>query len=243
MLVTQTPDPTSIDFETLFKELCSDGLREPERRLVLVIENLDRVSPEDALAIWSALQRFVQHGAADRPAWARQLWIIVPFDPAGISRLWVGYGREADTAATVSLFLDKTFQIRFQIPTPTILYFRDYLRTALTHVGQRLALQFGGRPLQHTCLGPTVEPHVDCVPVAELARQAAPGAALIEHVEPGVQHLTMGDLEVIARWRQQRLQPHVLRVAQLLLVAHQVTRTAPPTVPTLPQLRPEVKRP
>ncbi len=131
-LVTETPDPTSVEFENLFRDLCSDGLHDPERRLVIVIDNLDRVSPGDALAIWSTLQTFVQHGAAEPPIWARRLWLIVPFDQAGIARLWTDAASEADAGATVSSFLDKTFQIRFRIPPPTILHWRDYLSTALT---------------------------------------------------------------------------------------------------------------
>ena len=131
-LVTETPDPTSVEFETLFRDLCGEGLRKPERRLVLVIDNLDRVSPEDALSIWSTLQTFVQHGAVEPPTWARQLWLIVPFDQAGIARLWRSAASEADPGATVSSFLDKTFQIRFRIPPPTILHWRDYLRAGLT---------------------------------------------------------------------------------------------------------------
>lgn len=111
------------------------------------------------------------------------------------------------------------------------------------HTNQRLALQSGRQPFQHARLGPAVEAHIDRWLVGELARQAAPGAALIEHVEPGVEHLAVGDLEVIARRRQQRSQPRVLRVAQLLLIAHLVTRAAPPTIPTLPQLRRDVNRP
>lgn len=131
-LVTETPDPTSVEFETLFRELCNDGLRDPQRRLVLVIDNLDRVAPGDALAIWSTLQTFVQHGAAEPPAWARRLWLLVPFDRAGIARLWPNATSDNDGSTTVSSFLDKTFQIRFRIPPPTILNWRDYLRTALT---------------------------------------------------------------------------------------------------------------
>ena len=131
-LVTETPDPTSVEFETLFREVCGEGLRDPEHRLVLVIDNLDRVAPGDALAIWSTLQTFVQHGAAEPPAWARRLWIIVPFDPAGIARIWTKDASEADARVTAASFLDKTFQIRFRIPPPTILHWRDYLRTALT---------------------------------------------------------------------------------------------------------------
>ncbi len=130
-LVTESPDPTSVEFETLFRDLCGEGLRNPERRLVLVIDNLDRVSPEAALSIWSTLQTFVQHGAAEPPTWARQLWLIVPFDHTGIARLWKNSASEADAGATVSSFLDKTFQIRFRIPPPTILHWRDYLRAGL----------------------------------------------------------------------------------------------------------------
>ena len=130
-LVTESPDPTSVEFETLFRELCSTGLSEPSRRLVLVIDNLDRVAPEDALAIWSTLQTFVQHGAADPPAWESRLWIIVPFDPAGIARLWPNAVSGADARAIAASFLNKTFQVRFRIPPPTILHWRDYLRAAL----------------------------------------------------------------------------------------------------------------
>ena len=130
-LVTETPDPTSVEFERLFRELCRKGLSDSARRLVLVIDNLDRVAPGDALAIWSTLQTFVQQGATAPPAWATRLWIIVPFDPAGVERLWSNGSSEADTRAIVSSFLDKTFQVRFQIPPPTILHWRDYLRAAL----------------------------------------------------------------------------------------------------------------
>ena len=131
-LVTETPDPTSVEFETLFRKLCSEALGDPERRLVLVIDNLDRVAPEDARAIWSALQTFVQHGATERPAWAHRLWLVVPYDRDGISRLWANDAPGGDVCGTASSFLNKTFQVRFQIPPPTILQWRDYLRTALT---------------------------------------------------------------------------------------------------------------
>ena len=75
------------------------------------------------------------------------------------------------------------------------------------HLGQRLALQFGRHPLRHAHPSPAVEADVDLVPVPELARQAAPGAALIEHVKPSGEHLAVRDLEMIARWRQQPSQP------------------------------------
>ena len=81
-------------------------------------------------------------------------------------------------------------------------------------------LQLARDPLQDTTLCPAVKPHVDRVPVAELARQAAPGATLGEHSEPSVERLTMRNLAVVARRRQQRREPGVPSVSQLLLIRH-----------------------
>ena len=81
-------------------------------------------------------------------------------------------------------------------------------------------LQLARDPLQDAALGPAVKPHVDRVPVAELARQAAPGATLGEHSEPSVERLKMRNLELVARRQQQRREPDVPSVSQLLLIRH-----------------------
>ena len=67
----------------------------------------------------------------------------------------------------------------------------------------QLTLVFGELVLAETLVHP-LRRNLDRVPVAEFARQAAPGAALVEHVERGVEHLAVGDLEVIAWRRRQR---------------------------------------
>ena len=82
-----------------------------------------------------------------------------------------------------------------------------------------------GDPCQHARCGPAVEP-LDRVPVAELGRQPAPGATL-EH-QPRVEHLTR-NLEMVARRRQQRSNPRVLRVGHFWFVtAHQDRAANPP---------------
>lgn len=95
---------------------------------------------------------------------------------------------------------------------------------------------------QHAALGPAVEPHVDRVPVAELARETAPGAALVVHVEAGVEDLPSGDLEMNARQRQQVLDPRVLRIAQRGLTFHLVTLATPPTASSLSHPSADVNR-
>lgn len=105
----------------------------------------------------------------------------------------------------------------------------------------RLTLVFSELALAETLVHP-LRRNLDLVLVAELARQAALGAALVEHAAPGVEHLEVRELEVFAR-RRQRGQPRIPCVAQLLLVTHMATVAAPQTIATLPRLRPNVNRP
>ena len=127
--VTETPDPTSVEFESIFRELCDEALECEEHRLVLAIDNLDRVEPQAALAVWATLQTFLQYSEHDRPSWIRRLWVVVPFDRDGILSLWGG--DDVSGRLVGESFLAKTFQIRFRIPPPAISDWRKYLRRAL----------------------------------------------------------------------------------------------------------------
>lgn len=161
----QTPEPTSIEFEKTFGELMSEALcsslvetpsDEPisetenkKRRVLLVLDNLDRVQPEDALTVWSTMQTFLQASEHERPPWFDRVWVLVPYDPDGIECLWDDQDHknersdadaetdaEDDPEAVVrvvqpttvtSSFLDKSFQVRFEVPPPMISGWRGYL--------------------------------------------------------------------------------------------------------------------
>jgi hypothetical protein len=117
----------------------ADVLERDERRLVLAIDNLDRVEAADALAIWSTLQTFLQRGGHKRPPWFARLWILVPFDREGILQLWQPPATELDTGSVRAAndrvsqsFLDKTFQVRFQVPPPVLTAWNSYLQQSLS---------------------------------------------------------------------------------------------------------------
>ena len=132
----ESPDPTSVEFAATFRELMGEVLADNDRRLVLVLDNLDRVDADDALAIWSSMQAFLQQSEHAKPGWLDRLWILVPYDPDGIRRVWQS---EADTRKfdeaqgpdkghegisrpydLAEAFLDKTFQVRFEVPPPVL---------------------------------------------------------------------------------------------------------------------------
>ena len=135
---SETPDPTSIEFEKCFRKLMSEALSNDggKRQAILVLDNLDRVDEKDARAIWSTLQPFLQDSTYDTDKPYRQPWIIVPYDPVGIQQLWKK--REMNNSATdkenketaaevASSFLDKSFLMRFEVPPLVLSNWREYL--------------------------------------------------------------------------------------------------------------------
>ena len=95
-VVTQTPDPTSVEFEAVFRELLDEAFKTKGRKLLLVVDNLDRVESSDALSIWSTLQTFLGHSDYQRAEWINRLWVLIPYDGNAILRLWDRSGSASD---------------------------------------------------------------------------------------------------------------------------------------------------
>ena len=129
-VVTQSPDPTSVEFESIFRDLLDEALKHKNRKLLIVVDNLDRVEPSDALSIWSTLQTFLGHRDYQRPDWIERLWVLIPYDDNAILRLWDGSGSNANSSLATS-FLDKTFQLRFRVPPLLLTNWREFLQKAL----------------------------------------------------------------------------------------------------------------
>ena len=133
-IVTQTPDPTSVEFEFVFRDLLGEALKPTNRKLLLVLDNLDRVQPSDALSIWSTLQTFLGNSDYRRAHWIDRLWVLIPYDGKAILRLWDRSGSDPTAptnSALAASFLDKTFQLRFRVPSLLLSNWRGFLQEAL----------------------------------------------------------------------------------------------------------------
>ena len=130
-IVTQTPDPTSVEFESIFRDLLDEALEPENRKLLLIVDNLDRVQPSDALSIWSTLQTFLGQSDYQHARWIGRLWVLIPYDENAILRLWDRSGSEAANAGLATSFLDKTFQLRFRVPPLLLTNWREFLQEAL----------------------------------------------------------------------------------------------------------------
>lgn len=184
----KTAEPTSIEFEKAFIGLMGEALADPDRKIILVIDNLDRVDAEDALSIWSTLQTFLQHKPNPDYEWLNRLWTVVLYDPKGLSSLWNGTAGGAGDAPqdVCKSFLNKTFQIRFDVPPPVLSEWRDFLIKQLTHAfpdhppKDRHAV-YRVRALHHVSHAPTVrELKLFVNQIGALHRQWARGGARAE---------------------------------------------------------------
>lgn len=125
-ITNRTANPTSIEFEEQFNKLLEEVLKDNQKRIVLILDNLDRVDAKDALSIWSTLQTFFQHKGTKRALWHERLWLLVLYDLNGLSQLWEG----SDGKTAVS-FIDKSFQVRFEVPALVTSDWRKFLMDQL----------------------------------------------------------------------------------------------------------------
>jgi hypothetical protein len=135
VVTIENPDRTSVEFERDFKDLLGDILLK-NRRLVLVLDNLDRVAPGDALAILSTLQTFLQTSEGTELQELDGLWIVIPYDPSGLKRLWGGQRgdgqgagskeEEMNIQSVAESMLDKRFQACFRVAPLVLSDWRSY---------------------------------------------------------------------------------------------------------------------
>lgn len=126
----ETPEPTSVEFQNTFREVSADALGTEagkERRIVIVLDNLDRLETSAALELWSAISTFVEVPSASSHSWAQRVWTLVPFDERSIRRLW----DKGEHGKIGEAFLAKTFQIRFNVPTPLLSDWSAFLEKQL----------------------------------------------------------------------------------------------------------------
>ena len=134
----ETPNPTSIEFSAYFSDLMAEALSETKtRKIVLVLDNLDRVDAETALSIWGTLQTFLHVRDRNADQWYKQLWVIVPYDPIRLRKLWNiaeeqggdddGENDANESRRTSESFLDKSFQVRFHVSPPVLSNWKSFL--------------------------------------------------------------------------------------------------------------------
>jgi len=125
----ENPEPTSLEFQKVFDDLLDQALRNDKRKLVLVVDNLDRLTTTEADSVWSLLRSFIDNSSFTSRAWFSRLWVIVPI--SGVAMI-VGKEEERPPSAPSlpadrDKFLEKVFQIRFTLPPAALASWKKFL--------------------------------------------------------------------------------------------------------------------
>lgn len=122
-----SPEPTAIEFRAVFRDLLR-SIEGHKKRLVIVIDNLDRLAEADAMQLWATIRSLFLGGEASiqtEPG-LRAPAIILPIDESAIARMFsIAHPKEADELAAA--FVDKTFDITFHVNEPVMSDWRAYL--------------------------------------------------------------------------------------------------------------------
>jgi energy-coupling factor transporter ATP-binding protein EcfA2 len=132
-----SPEPTAIEFRSVFKDV-QRSLVERGTRLVIVIDNLDRLAEADAMQLWATIRSLFlgrDYPNTDMTA-PRPPAIILPIDEGAVARMFsIDHGELAHELS--SAFIDKTFDVVFHVNEPVMSDWRNFLK-------DKLEAAFGG---------------------------------------------------------------------------------------------------
>ena len=115
--VISKEDPTSSEFKDWLRDL-SKSLEEG-KKLVIVFDNMDRLSKDKVRILWSSIHTFF----ADSEAEYNNVWCIIPFDAQHLALAFEGSKEEKSDL--LKRFLQKTFPVVYQVPEPLVTDYKE----------------------------------------------------------------------------------------------------------------------
>ena len=128
-----TKEPDSYTFETVFAKSLNKLLKGNQKRIIIVIDNLDRMESSNWQEFWTTIQDFFDYMNREKTDWKNQFWLIAPFAQEAANKLWSTWKTNGipDNDKLASEFIDKTFQTKFFVPSPILPDWKSYLSDAL----------------------------------------------------------------------------------------------------------------
>jgi hypothetical protein len=98
----KTPDPTTIEFQGIFRRILCQTLHGNDRQLILVVDNLDRLPAEDAFSTWATMRTFFEREDGSDEEWVDRFWLVAPFNFEALRSVFEEDGKvPADTIIEV----------------------------------------------------------------------------------------------------------------------------------------------
>lgn len=145
----RTPDPTTIEFQNIFRKIVShtlDGSNGRKRQLIVVVDNLDRLPPEQALSTWATMRTFFETRGENEKKWMDRFWLVVPLNFEALRGVFdASAGNEGTQnessdhktadgqteADSVEAFANKTFSTVFRVAPPVLSDWEQFMKDQL----------------------------------------------------------------------------------------------------------------
>jgi hypothetical protein len=125
--ITGEKESTSIEFQENFEKLLGTALRYENRKLVIILDNLDRVDTDELKEVWSILRSFIANTAFSDKIWFRKLWVIIPYSREKLKPTEIESEQENKKISSQEHFLEKSFQIKFYVPPLNLSIWKNHL--------------------------------------------------------------------------------------------------------------------
>lgn len=119
--VISEKEPSVREFKEWMSEI-SKSLPKGEK-LVLVFDNMDRLSSEKVHQFWSLIQTFFADDGY------KNIWCIVPYDESHLASVFSGKEDEEERVELLRRYLDKTFPVVYRVPDPIVADYKNIFDT------------------------------------------------------------------------------------------------------------------
>jgi hypothetical protein len=121
-------EPTAIEFQKMFRRILQ-SIKADKERLVIVVDNLDRLDREEAIAMWSTIRSFFLGAIPEDEQLARTdlPTIVLPIDESAMKRTRKEEAKDGPDRS----FMDKSFDVVFHVSPPILSNWQSYLNRQL----------------------------------------------------------------------------------------------------------------
>lgn len=127
------PEPSAIEFQDAFREVMEQVIPQ-DQRLIIVIDNLDRLPESEAIALWATIRSFFlgpNSGLRARKPLQHPI-VLLPIAEDAIEKL---YDKDnSDGPSRAKSFMDKTFDLTFYVNRPVLTKWNNYLERQMKDV-------------------------------------------------------------------------------------------------------------
>lgn len=127
--IIKTPEPTSFEFRAIYTKIMN-AVGVADGSLVIIIDNLDRIPAEEAIAFWSTIRSLLIHDSSSGETKYRP-WVIVPLDAGAIERIFTKADTRGEARFHADAFVEKTFDATLRVTPPVTSDWQNYLKEKL----------------------------------------------------------------------------------------------------------------